>query len=644
MRVFFFLLLILPVGLSARQPDRLQMLKQQLETASAGPGKIQAYQDLITEVQGRDPQLSAKLIRELFVLSEKTGSLQGIAWANYQQAYYYNMTGDFDSLKIYADRCVQVSRNSKLLKTEASGHQLVATYHWQTGKFDEAVKNHFKALYIREKLKDSAGIGSSLASLGVVSLSNNKLPQAKEYILRSLAIARRLGDDKLILRNLHTLANIYGTEGSYQKALEVDREALEICKRTDNRRNYSEIYSNMALCFFYMGDYNASLEHHYKVLEIDKFFNDDKQIGDTYLNLASVYLAMKNFPKAEELLNSSLNLFKKTDHKSGLRNAWQSLASVYETKGDYRKALAASQEYVQLNKEISNENNDKNIARLNIQYETEKKEQQIKELNQRSTIQALQIERRNIIIAIVAGLLLVSGLVAYLLFNRRKLIERNRMQRVINEQQELSAKAIFEAEEQERRRLAADLHDGVGQILSCALMNLNGLFKHLKLQPTDAELAERSLALVNESYDEMRSISHRMVPHALSKQGLSQALRQFVAKIDNRLVRIHLELDELNSRLNPLAETALYRVIQESVNNALKHAQASNIHISLISDDDGVSVTIEDDGRGFVPAVSDDGAGIGLKNIRSRIEFLKGTVEIDSAPGRGTLIAIQLPV
>ena len=290
------------------------------------------------------------------------------------------------------------------------------------------------------------------------------------------------------------------------------------------------------------------------------------------------------------------------------------------------------------------QNNDKNIARLNVQYETEKKEQQIKELNHRSLIQTLEIGRRNTIIAIIIGALLIGGLVVYLLFNRRKLIERHRMQKFINEQQKLSARAIFEAEEEERRRLAADLHDGVGQVLSCALMNLNGLFKNLALQPTDAEVAERSLSLVNESYDEMRSISHRMMPHALSKKGLNQALRQFIDKIDNRQVTVHVDLDEPDTRPDPMVETALYRVIQESVNNVLKHAQASNIYISMIRDDEGLSVSIEDDGRGFDTGFIEESSGIGLRNIRSRIEFLKGTVEIDSKPGKGTLVIIQLPL
>ena len=644
MRIFFYLLFILPLGLSAQQSGQIQTMKNELQTMNAGREKVNAYQRLITEVQGQDPRLSAKLIQELFHLSQKIGSQEGIAWANYQQAFYYNMTGNYDSLKIYADRCLQVSKQNQLLKSEASGHQMVATYYWQTGMFDEAVKNHFKALRIREKLKDSAGIGSSLASLGAVSLSTNKLAQAKKYVARSLEIARRLKDDKLILRNLHTLANVYGTEGSYQKALNVDKEALVICEKLDNRRNFSEIYSNMALCFFYMGDYNSSLKYHYEVLEIDRFFKDEKQIGDTYLNLASVYIAKKDYPKAEELLNNSLDLFRKTDYKYGMRNTYESLGKVYETRGEYKKALAASHEYLKLANQISNENNDKNIARLNVQYETEKKEQQIEALNQRSVIQNLEIDRRNIIIAIIAGALLAGGLLVYLLSNRRKLIESHRMQEFINEQQKLSARAIFEAEEEERRRLAADLHDGVGQVLSCALMNLNGLFKNLTLMPADAAVAERSLSLVNESYDEMRSISHRMMPHALSKKGINQALRQFADKIDNRQLNVHLDLQELDRRLDAMAETALYRAIQESVNNVIKHAGASNIYISMISDHEGVSVTIEDDGRGFDPVKIEDSTGIGLRNIRSRIEFLKGTVEIDSKPKKGALIIIQLPL
>jgi two-component system, NarL family, sensor kinase len=643
MRISFLFLFLVPLTLSGQQMPAFQNLEKDLRVLVDGPGKIQAYHQAITEIQGQDPKLSQELITDLFLLSAKINSSEGLAWANYQQAFYHNMKGEYDSLKVYADRSVNLARKNRLPKAEASAIQLVATYHWQIGSFDESVRNHFTALRIREKIKDSVGIGSSLASLGVVHQSNNRLDKAKTYIGKARVIAKSLQDDKLMLRCLHSLANIYGMEGNYNEALKADHEALKICGKTNNRRNYSEIYSNMALCYYYMGDYDASLNYHFKVLEIDRFFKDDKQIGDTYLNLASVYSAKKDYANAESLLSKSLLLFKKTDYKYGTRNAHESLSKIYEAKGEYQKALIASREYLRVASEISNEKNDRAIARLNIQYDTEKKEQKIRHLSQQSTIQKLQIEKRNAILAIVGGLVIISSIFVYMIFNRRKLLEKARLLEEISKQQELSAKAVFDAEEDERRRIAAELHDGVGQVLSCALMNLNGLFKTLPMKIDQAALAERSLALVTESYDEMRAISHQMMPNALSKKGLTHALKELVSKMDGKGLSVNLDISGLITLPGPLTETALYRVIQEALNNVIKHARATKVYISLISDAEGISVTIEDDGCGFDVSELDGKKGIGLKNIQSRIEFLKGTVEFESKPGKGTLLVINLP-
>jgi two-component system NarL family sensor kinase len=643
MRIILIAFLIIPLFVIGQPKAHLLNLQNRVQSQPDGPAKIKAYHSLITEVQGQDPVLSRILIKELSELSERVNSPQGIIWANYQLGYYYNMKGEYDSLRLYAGKCLQLSSKNKFPLSEASGYQLLGTYYWQTGRFDQAVKNHLKALKIRERLNDSTGIGSSFSSLSVVSLSNNELKKAGDYIEKAIVIARQLKDNNLLLRSLHTRANIYGTEGKYKEALNTDNEALKICLKTDNRRNYSEVYSNMALCFFYMGRYDASLSYHYKVLAIDQFFGDSKQIGDTYLNLASVYVAQKNFLKAESLLKKSLHLFRKTKYKYGLRNAYESLSKLYEQNGDYKNAFLATKQYQQVAAQIDNETNDKNIARLNIEYETSKKEQLIKDLNQQATIQALKLQRRNFMLAFIGGLLLLGAGFVLLFFNRRKLLEKARLKEFIFKQQELSAKAVFDAEEEERRRIAAELHDGIGQVLSCALLNLNSLFKILPLKHEQASLANASLQLITESYDEMRSISHRMMPASLAKNGLSYALNEVVNKVDGKDISVQLDLSGMTIKLDPQIETALYRIIQEAINNVIKHAAATKLFISIISDAEGTSLMIEDNGRGFDLAEIGKYEGIGLKNIRSRVEFLKGRVEFESSPGNGTLIAIELP-
>jgi signal transduction histidine kinase len=163
---------------------------------------------------------------------------------------------------------------------------------------------------------------------------------------------------------------------------------------------------------------------------------------------------------------------------------------------------------------------------------------------------------------------------------------------------------------------------------------------------------EKVLSLISESADEIRSVSHQMMPNALLRLGLVSALQEFVQKINGSQLSVYLDVQGLDQRMDAEVETTLYRVIQESVNNVIKHAQASRLDIQLIRDDKELSVTIEDNGKGFdsknpaytVQRTPFGEGGLGLKNLRSRIEYLNGTLDIESSVGKGTLVAIYLPM
>ena len=134
------------------------------------------------------------------------------------------------------------------------------------------------------------------------------------------------------------------------------------------------------------------------------------------------------------------------------------------------------------------------------------------------------------------------------------------------------------------------------------------------------------------------------MPNALLKSGLSSAIKTFVDKIDHKKLKVNLHSEGLDNRLPDTVEIVLYRVIQETVNNVIKHAKANQLDIAIIKDVDGLSCTIEDNGIGFDSSNKNNFNGIGLKNIQTRVEFLKGTVEWNSAVGKGTLVAIHIPV
>lgn len=212
-------------------------------------------------------------------------------------------------------------------------------------------------------------------------------------------------------------------------------------------------------------------------------------------------------------------------------------------------------------------------------------------------------------------------------------------------QQDMATRAVIYAEENERKRIAADLHDGVGQMMSAAKMNLSVFENEIPFKNEEQKLSfEKLVSLVDESCREVRSVSHQMMPNALLKSGLASAVKEFIEKIDSRIIKVSLHTEGLNERVDNNTETVLYRVIQECVNNVLKHSGASHLDISLIKDADGISATIEDNGKGFNSSNKQHFEGIGLKNIISRVTYLKGSIDFDSAPGKGTLVAIHVPL
>ena len=252
---------------------------------------------------------------------------------------------------------------------------------------------------------------------------------------------------------------------------------------------------------------------------------------------------------------------------------------------------------------------------------------------------------QNLVMAGIGVLVVLGILLAWSYYKRYRLKQESQLQAEILKQQELKARAILEAEENERQRIAKDLHDGVGQMMSAAKMNLSAIESELAFADSkQKENFEKAISLVDESCKEVRTVSHIMMPNALLRNSLGNAIHEFVNKLSNKTMQVHVYTEGLDEKMDTNVETVLYRVIQECVHNAMKHAQATNLDISLIRDKDGISGTVEDNGKGFDPADKENFEGIGLKNIITRIEYLRGTVDFDSAPGRGTVIAMHVPL
>ena len=204
---------------------------------------------------------------------------------------------------------------------------------------------------------------------------------------------------------------------------------------------------------------------------------------------------------------------------------------------------------------------------------------------------------------------------------------------------------IIQTEEKERKRFAKDLHDGLGPLLSSVKMSVSSLAQ-MKHDEASREIVENTELVINEAIKSLKEISDNLSPHVLSNFGLIRALSNFINKINiAKTIRINLITEMKDERFDPNVEVVLYRVICELINNTLKHAQAKKINISLSIEGNYITIIYRDDGKGFdVSKVIEhqSGSGMGFSNIYSRINSLKGEINIESENKKGTMVTIKV--
>lgn len=289
-----------------------------------------------------------------------------------------------------------------------------------------------------------------------------------------------------------------------------------------------------------------------------------------------------------------------------------------------------------------------NQAKLHQIYNLE-----IDELSMAAEIQKLEIQRQelqlskknNIIYFIVAAFVLtLAG--TYLLYKNRNHLRNANHQKAILSLNEKKSRAATEAEMQERKRIGQDLHDGLGQMLSVARLNISVLQQRPEISgAVKKELLDAALNSVDGAFFELRNISHNLAPSVLSSKGLAKGIREMVDQVNqSKQINVQLEMYGLSGTLDEILENTLYRAAQELMSNTIKHSQAKNFDLQIIKSDKEITLMAEDDGNGFEMTEALMLNGGGLSNIRSRVENLKGNVFIDSKGQRGTIVTIVIPL
>ncbi|GAA4346388.1 hypothetical protein GCM10023185_00780 [Hymenobacter saemangeumensis] len=519
-----------------------------------------------------------------------------------------------------------------------------------TGRFEEAMRLSLRGLQLREAAHDTAAVADSYGNIGQIYLEQQNLPAAQKAYEESLRGWQQAGVTPYVVRCLNHLAIIHRDAGRLDRARRYVAQGLQTAGADSLAA--ASLLLTLAVLEQHQGRWAAALpllrrvEANYQRQPPGRITPQGQ--ADLFSIIGESLTKTRQLGQAAPYLRKALALARASNARQEESDALSGLANLAEAQGDFRAAFEYHRRHAALNDMLRAEAATRSVADIQTRYETEKKDA-------RNRLQAAQLRTQQQIIRrqrlqLIGGLViaaLLAGL-AYLLYNRHRLQQKVALEQERQLEERQRATAVLDAEEAERRRIGADLHDGVGQLLSVVKLNVNALHEELgtRLDQDQARRFGDALDLVDESVREVRSISHNLLPNALIKRGLARAVREFLDKVQQPgRLRIRLETLGLEeTRLDPVVENALYRVIQELVQNIVKHAQASEMDLQLIRHEHELTLLVEDNGVGFSPDELGPDAGIGLRNIESRVAYLGGALHLDGRPGRGTTVTATIPL
>ena len=568
------------------------------------------------------------------LLSQKLNFALGKAYSLSMQALILSHQSKFDDAIDLDLKAIDILKNAYRPKALANLYNNTAVIYNARGDNSTCIDLDLKAEAIFEQINDSAQMAMMDSNLAMAYISLWEFRKAYEYSLKGILLYRSLHQ---ILSSEPTMFNLASALVNLQRfdtAMVVLNQTNDLSRLVHGKGPDPGVLALMGIAYVGMGRYDRLKANTADLMAVARSDGDDAALGAAMSGFVDYYLHEKKYGEAWRYAREYLAIAKKTNVPIQLRYAYGQSARVQIGIGnleryDYYNNLRDSiDEVIRSDKVV------KNTQELEVKYALSKKQAEIDSLNKEKKIQQLTLRQRNLINWVLTGVVLAAALIGFL-------YKRNYRQK----KKLLAAQAVLQGQVEERTRLAKDLHDGLGSILSSAKYSFNHMKQNLIISPENAAAFEKSMDMLDKSIAELRRVAHNMMPEALMKFGLDTALKDFCSSVDQSgAVQLTYQSFGLNETTVPeVAAASVYRIVQELVNNILKHAEATTAMVQLIGKDGKLSITVEDNGKGFVRKVLENGGGIGYTSLQNRVTYLKGSIDLQTSPGKGTAVHIELP-
>lgn len=550
----------------------------------------------------------------------------------------------YDSAVIWYQQALALSINQNDTLNIAKCYLNIATSYNTKGDFEMAVKNALSASEFFEQINDVNGQGRVQNLLGIFYFNRNDFKGALGFFEKYQELAIASGDSGEIVSSYNNTAAALHALNRYTEERQLLRKSIAIQEAREQHIRIGSAYENLGTLYidtdsldrasYYLEKARTAFLANNNTYDLARLLLQSARLKKNQQNSAS---AIKDIEKALEYCETGGYLQLKQD-------ALQQLALVYEELGNYRNAYLTYLDYVSAKDSILNEKNQESINQLMIEFETEKKERQIVQQNLEISEQSLKNRRKSSVIIFLLGTIVIVLLLAFIVYSRFKIKQERKLNTERAQMQQSQLRAVLESQESERKRFARDLHDGFGQLITAVKIMLGQL--QTSNEPEEKnEIAHKSNEVLDSMHNQLREIAHNLMPEQLSEEGLIAALKDYARRLStNTTIDVQVNSFAMEDRLNYNVEINVYRIIQEWMNNVIKYSGAHKINLQITGFDKEVNVLIEDDGKGFQKEKLTNSEGWGWKNIQSRLETIKGNIEIDTNEGtNGTSFILDFP-
>ena len=636
---FFLSFILLSVGGYAGQIDTLE---RQLQTAK-DTNRVKILCDLCWEYRFVSANKALEYGNEALALAQELKYTKGIAQSYNDMGIIFIDQGNYQKAIEWFNKSLAIRTELQDSAGMAALYNKIGIVYQKKGQLKKALENQIEALKIYENLGSDLWIGYSLNNMAIIHQNLGNLDKALQYHQKALTYRIKMGDVYGEAGSYGNMANVYVKLHDTSLAIQYYDKALTIFRKIDDKESISAMLNNLGNIYIARGKESNALTLLEESLKIRENLGDKKGIASTLLRMGEAYTSMGSYKKASQVLYRARRLAREIDVVEEEMVSYLNLAKMYALQHQLDSAFKNMSLYIATKDSVYNQRLEEQIIDVQTRYETEKMGQDMNLLKSEKELTELRLKQKRMqnLLLILAIITIVGA--AIFSFYRRKLKQKAAMDAAKIRYNEQKIRAVIESQEEEQRRIARELHDGVGQKLAGLKLNWSSLISGTEIKKVWPDYNNLTL-LIDETAQEVRTISHQMLPKELEQFGLIPSIESLLEiNFKNTGTNTSFSHMGVEERLPYTVELTIYRILQELVSNILKHAHASSIKVELLKRRDRILLIVEDDGIGMNLEKMKNG-GIGVMNIESRVESVQGRVTFESEQEKGTFVTVNIPL